>query len=64
MKDLTQRPAETDLMWQLRLSNYVIAQDRLISVLRQENRLLRDRNVNFELSADAEPCALLRPQAG
>jgi len=53
MNGLIQRPDETDMGWQLRLSNIIYAQERLISVLRQENRLLREQRESFDLSADS-----------
>lgn len=59
---LTQLPHETDAMWQLRLSNMFYAMERLISVLRQENMLLRENHrAEFDLTADTLP-ALLRRQ--
>ena len=55
MKDLSQRPDETDLMWQLRLSNMFYAMERVIATQRQTIDLLMDNRTEFDLSADSVP---------
>lgn len=62
MKGLAKRIDETDLLWQLRLSNIIVAQERLILTQRQTINLLMEGRTEFDLSADERP-ALLRPQA-
>lgn len=53
MRHLTRLPFESDLEWQLRISNIVIAQEKLIATQRQEIDLLRgSHRASFDLSAD------------
>lgn len=63
MKHLTRLPFESDLEWHLRISNIVIAQEKLIATQRQEIDLLRgSHRASFDLSSDLP--VLCKRQAG